>query len=68
MLLGVLRNEASPARDIVAMNAGAAIYVSGRAESLAEGVTLAKEAVASGAAQRKLHELASFTAQFRPQD
>ncbi len=68
MLLSVLRNEASPARDIVAMNAGAAIYVSGRAKSLAEGVTQAKEAVASGAAQRKLHELASFTAQFRPQD
>ncbi len=67
MLLAVLRNEASPARDIVAMNAGAAIYVSGLAGSLSEGVTRAKEAMAAGAAQRKLNELVSFTAQFRPQ-
>lgn len=65
MLLGVLRNELSPARDIVAMNAGAAIYVSGAADSLQEGVKQAGEAIRRGAAQRKLDELVSFTAQFK---
>ncbi len=67
MLLGVLRNEASAARDIVCVNAGAAIYVAGLSDSLAQGVEKAKAAIASGAAQHKLDELVSFTAQFRPQ-
>jgi anthranilate phosphoribosyltransferase len=67
MLLGVFRNEASPARDIVAMNAGAAIYVAGLAGSLQDGVKRAGEAISQGAAQRKLDELVSFTAQFKPE-
>ncbi|MFN0315606.1 MAG: anthranilate phosphoribosyltransferase [Burkholderiales bacterium] len=66
MLLGVLRNEPSPARDIVAMNAGAAIYVSGVADSLQEGIRQATEAIGQGAARRKLDELVSFTVQFKP--
>lgn len=67
MLQSVLRNEASPARDIVCLNAGAAIYVGGRARTHAEGVEMARQALSSGAARAKLEELISFTAQFRPQ-
>jgi len=68
MLLGVMADKPSPARDIVCLNAGAAIYVAGRAESLSHGVQRARETIASGAAQRKLDELVSFTAQFRPEN
>jgi anthranilate phosphoribosyltransferase len=46
-----------PKRDIVLANAGAAVYVAGRAGSLTEGVEVAREAVDSGAAARKLADL-----------
>ena len=49
------------ARAIIAMNAGAGIYVSGHAESLAAGVARADEALSSGAAATKLEEFVSFT-------
>ena len=61
MLLSVLENVAGPARDIVLMNAGAAIYVSGIADSLEQGIKTAHQAIESGAALRKLHELVEFT-------
>jgi anthranilate phosphoribosyltransferase len=54
MLLAALENRHAAASAIVALNAGAAIYVSGRAPSLAEGVLQAKEAIASGAARARL--------------
>ena len=57
MLLSVLDNQPGPARDIVLLNAGAAIYVSGIAATLAEGVRRAAEVIASGAAQTKLAQL-----------
>jgi anthranilate phosphoribosyltransferase len=57
MLLGVLDNRPGAARDIVLLNAGAAIYVTGLAISLAEGVKKAGEAIASGAAKNKLVQL-----------
>lgn len=56
-----LDNHPGAARDIVALNSGAAIYVSGLAESLAQGVDRALEVLASGAAKGKLAELAAFT-------
>lgn len=59
MLLAALANEPGPARDIVALNAGAAIYVSGGAASLAEGVLAAQTTLASGAARSKLDALAT---------
>ncbi|MDO3383592.1 anthranilate phosphoribosyltransferase [Gilvimarinus algae] len=49
------------AADIIALNAGAAIYVSGVADTLAEGVAMAQDAIGSGLAGEKLRELAAFT-------
>ncbi len=57
----VLGGEAGPSRDIVVLNAAAAIYVSGVAPSIAEGVEAAQAAIASGAARRKLDQLVAFT-------
>ena len=54
MLLAALENHHAAASAIVALNAGAAIYVCGRAASLAEGVQAAQAAIASGAARAKL--------------
>ena len=65
LLLAALANERSPARDIVAANAGAAIYVSGLAGSLEAGVERARAVLASGAARRKLDELAEFSSRFK---
>ena len=52
----VLSGETGPHRDIVLANAGACIYVSGRAESLADGVRVAAETIDSGKAMAKLDE------------
>ena len=49
--------EKGAKRDIVLLNAGATLYIGGVAESIAEGVKLAAEAIDSGAAARKLKEL-----------
>jgi anthranilate phosphoribosyltransferase len=57
MLLSVLDNQAGAARDIVLMNAGAAIYVAGLSDSLHDGVVKAREVINSGAAKAKLAEL-----------
>jgi anthranilate phosphoribosyltransferase len=65
MLLSVLDNQPGPARDIVVLNAGAAIYVSGLAESMEQGVRKAEEAIASGAAHAKLKQLVEFSNRFR---
>ena len=53
--------EGQKAADIIALNAGAAIYVSGVADSLAQGVAMAQDAIATGLAGEKLRELAAFT-------
>ena len=61
-LAAVLRGDGpSAARDVVAFNAGAAIYLADRAPSIADGVRLALDALASGAAARKLDEYVAFT-------
>ncbi len=59
-VLKVLDNVPGPERDIVMLNAGAAIYVSGMADSLADGVTKAREALANGSAKAKLDALKQF--------
>ena len=61
MLLGALENKIGAARDIVALNAGASIYVCGLAETLADGVEQAFEMIASGAARQKLDTFVSLT-------
>lgn len=60
----VLANEAGPSRDIVILNAAAALYVSGVAASLWDGVAAARDAIASGAARAKLEQLVHFTRAF----
>ena len=63
MLLGVLDNEAGAARDIVILNAGAALYAANVADSMAAGVTLARKAIESGASRQKLDQLIAVTRQ-----
>ncbi len=63
-LEAVLANESGPSRDIVILNSAAALYVSGVAGSLWDGVALARDAIASGAARAKLEQLVSFTRAF----
>ncbi len=57
MLLGVLEGQAGPARDIVLLNAGAALYAADVAASIADGIALARQALDSGAAKAKLDQL-----------
>lgn len=57
MLMGVLDNEAGPARDIVILNAGAALYAANVAKSMKDGITLARAAIESGAAKARLTQL-----------
>lgn len=49
------------AADIIALNAGAAIYVSGVASTLAQGVAMAEDAISSGLAREKINELVAYT-------
>jgi len=57
MIRGVLADNPGPARDIVCLNAGAAIYVAGCAASLAAGVEAASAAISSGKAAAVLQNL-----------
>jgi len=61
MLLGALDNKPGAARDIVALNAGASIYVAGQAATLVDGVDQAFEMIASGAARQKLATFVALT-------
>ena len=61
MIQSVLANNAGPALDIVVMNAGAAIYVSGIASSLEEGMQKARTAIAEGKASTVLTNLIAKT-------
>ena len=61
MLMGVLQGEQGPARDIVCLNAGAALYAGNVASSIEDGLARAQKVIDSGAALAKLHELVSYT-------
>ena len=63
-LVSVLKGERSPARDIVAMNAGAAVYISSQAESLKEGAIVAEEAISSGKALDLLHKMVQMNGDY----
>ncbi|HVC49296.1 MAG TPA: anthranilate phosphoribosyltransferase [Burkholderiales bacterium] len=68
MLVDVLRGGAGAAGDIVRLNAGAAIYVSGVASTLSEGVIMADEVIRSGAAQIKLERLVNYSQELQSID
>ena len=61
MVLASLENKSGAARDIVAVNAGAAIYVCGKAASLEDGVEVALEIIKSGKARARLDEFVALT-------
>ena len=61
-----LANEDGPVRDVVLLNAGAALYCAGVAGSVAEGVKHAREVVASGAAAAKLEQFVKVTQRYKP--
>ena len=61
MLMGVLDNQPGAARDIVMLNAGAALYAANVAESVHGGIALARAALESGAAKARLQQLISTT-------
>ncbi len=61
-----LANEDGPIRDVVLLNAGAALYCADVASSVADGVKRAREAVASGKALAKLSQFVAVTNKFRP--
>jgi anthranilate phosphoribosyltransferase len=60
MLRGVLDNEPGAARDIVLINAGAALYAANVASSIADGLSRARVAIESGAAKAKLAQFVAF--------
>ena len=60
-VLAVLANRRGPERDIVILNAGAALYAAGIAGSIADGVGLARDTIESGAARAKLDEFVAYT-------
>jgi anthranilate phosphoribosyltransferase len=57
----IVGGRKNPQRDITVMNAGAALYVSGRAQTVREGIILAEEAIDSQAARKKLQALIEMT-------
>jgi anthranilate phosphoribosyltransferase len=61
IIKGIFNNTDGPAKDIVCLNAGAAIYAAGLAASLAEGVKKAQDVIASGAVAEKLEQLIAKT-------
>jgi anthranilate phosphoribosyltransferase len=66
LLRSVLANEAGPARDIVMLNAGVALYAANLATTMVDGVALAREALASGKALAKLNQFVARTKELAP--
>ena len=64
MLIEALENKPGTAREIVTLNAGAALYCANLEDSIGAGIARAREALASGAARKKLDEFIAFTAKF----
>jgi len=60
IILGVLEGKKGAARDVAVLNAAAAIYVSGKAGSIGEGLAMAMQSVDSGKAMKKLEEIRKF--------
>ena len=65
MLIEALGDKPGTAREIVTLNAGTALYAANRAASIGDGITMARESIASGAARAKLDEFVTFTQRFK---
>ena len=61
LIKGLLSGQEGPAADIVALNAGAAIYAANIADSLSQGISIAQDILASGTGGEKLSELVQVT-------
>jgi len=67
LLRSVLDNEPGPARDIVVLNAGVALYAANVVPSIGEGVVLARDVVGSGKALAKMHQFIARTQELQAQ-
>ena len=65
MLRSVLNNQPGPARDIVVLNAGAAVYAANLVDSLQSGIDKALQVIENGSAKEKLEELIALTSKFK---
>ncbi len=63
-IIDILDGKEGPKTDVALLNAGAAIYVADKANSIEEGIELAKKAIKTGKAKEKLADLIKFTNQF----
>ena len=68
MILAVLENQPGPALNIVVLNAGAALYVSGVAKSVENGIERARKVIAKGEAKQKLDDFIAFTQRAKGKD
>jgi anthranilate phosphoribosyltransferase len=64
MMFEALENKPGTPREIVTLNAGAALYTANLADSVGDGIVRAREAIASGAARKKLDDFVAFTKKF----
>lgn len=60
LIRGILEGEPGACKNIVTMNASAALFVAGNAPTLREGIEMASEAIRTGAAKKKLEEMRNF--------
>ena len=67
MLMGVLNNQPGAPKDIVVLNAGVALYAANVAQSMMEGIQLARAAIESGAARAKLDALIKLSGELAVQ-
>src|SRR5690606_13401379 len=63
ILLSVLNNEASPYLDTVLLNGGIGFFANGKTSSIQDGIEVARESIASGAALDRLNELVKYSKQ-----
>ncbi|AYR21165.1 anthranilate phosphoribosyltransferase [Alcaligenes faecalis] len=66
MIMEALNNQEGTARDIVGLNAGLAIYAANHADSIEQGLRMAFEAIANGAAREKLEQFRAYTRNLHP--
>jgi anthranilate phosphoribosyltransferase len=65
MMMSVLDNQPGAARDIVALNAGVALYAANVVSTMAEGIERAHAVIASGQAKAKMQALVAFSQSFQ---